>query len=114
MTVFQWSVFEADLDSVTGSVQRGIRPVLIVSNEEFNQAMPNITVLPLTSTRRRKYPSEVFLPAIKAKQPLDSIILAHQVRTIAKERLIRYIGHLEDLNIQLQVLQAIKEHFDLE
>ncbi len=58
----KWAVMEANLETVAGSEQKGIRPVLIVSNEEFNQAMPNVTVLPLTSAKRRLYPSEVFLP----------------------------------------------------
>lgn len=57
MSNFQWAVFEANLGPVTGAEQKGRRPVLIVSNEEFNQAMPNVTVLPLTSTKRRLYPS---------------------------------------------------------
>lgn len=84
MPAFQWAVMEADLDPVAGAEQKGIRPVLIISNEEFNQAMPNVTVLPLTSTQRRLYPSEVLLPKGRAGQPLDSIIMAHQVRTISK------------------------------
>ena len=57
MPGLQWAVFEANLDPVAGAEQKGKRPVLIVSNEEFNQAMPIVTVLPLTSTRRRLYPS---------------------------------------------------------
>lgn len=61
MLGFQWAVMEANLDPVSGAEQKGVRPVLIVSNEEFNQAMPNVIVLPLTSTKRRLYPSEVFL-----------------------------------------------------
>jgi mRNA interferase MazF len=57
MPTLQWAVVEADLDPVVGSEQSGRRPVLVVSNEEFNQAIPNLTILPLTSTRRRLYPS---------------------------------------------------------
>jgi len=43
MPAFQWAVMEANLNPVAGSEQKGIRPVIIVSNEEFNQAMPNQT-----------------------------------------------------------------------
>ena len=114
MPVFQWAVMEANLDPVAGSEQKGIRPVLIVSNEEFNQAMPNVTVLPLTSTKRRLYPSEVFLPQGIAGQPVDSIIMAHQIRTISKQRLQRLIGHLEDPQLRDEVCTAIKEHLDLD
>ena len=114
MTVFQWALMEASLDPVAGAEQKGTRPVLIVSNEEFNQAMPNVTVLPLTSTKRSLYPSEVFLPQRKAGQPLGSIIMAHQIRTISKQRLKGVLGHLEDPQLRNEVQEAIREHLDLE
>jgi len=110
----RWAVMLADLDPVRGSEQRGLRPVLIVSNEEFNQAMPNVTVVPLTSTRRRLYPSEVLLPSGHAGLTHDSIAMAHQIRTISKERLRDVWGHVDELSLRQAVLEAIKEHFDLE
>lgn len=114
ISALQWAVVEADLDPVQGSEQRGRRPVLVVSNEEFNQATTNVTVLPLTSTQRRLYPSEVRLPRGSAGQPVDSIIMAHQVRTIAKSRFGRAFGHLEDWALQGAVREAILEHFELD
>ena len=114
MPVYQWAVMEANLDPVEGAEQKGTRPVLIVSNEEFNQVMPNITVLPLTSTKRRLYPSEVFLPQEKAGQPLDSIIMAHQIRTISKQRFKGLLGYLENHQLRDEVCAAIKEHLDLD
>jgi len=114
MPVFQWAVMKANLDPGAGSEQKGIRPVLIVSNEEFNQAISNITVLPLTSTKRNLYPSEVFLPKGKAGQPSDSIIMAHQIRTISKKRLRDLVGYLEDASLQHEVNEAIKEHLNLD
>jgi len=114
MPVFQWAIMEAKLDPVTGAEQKGIRPVLIVSNEEYNQAIPNVTVLPLTSTKRRLYPSEVNLPRGKGGQPLDSIIMAHQIRTISKQRLIGLLGYLNDPQLQEEVCTAMREHLDLD
>ena len=114
MAALQWAVFEANLDPVAGAEQKGTCPVLIVSNEEFNQAMPNVTILPLTSTRRRLYPSEVLLLEGKAGQPLESIIMAHQVRTISKKRLRGMLGYLDDAQLRQEVHKAIKEHLDIE
>ena len=113
MPHFQWAVYEANLDPVAGAEQKGMRPVLIVSNEEFNQAMPNVSILPLTSTQRRLYPSELLLPAGTAGQPSESIVMAHQIRTISKQRLGRLLGYLHDAQLQQEVHQAIKEHLDL-
>lgn len=76
--------------------------------------MPNVTILPLTSTQRRLYPSEVELRAGEAGQPLDSIVMAHQVRTISKERLGASIGYLENLSLREALRDALREHFDLD
>jgi|SRR5208283_3286231 mRNA interferase MazF len=114
MRAYQWAVMQATLDPGAESEQKGMRPVLIVSNEEFNQALSNVTVLPLTSTRRNLYPAEVFLPSGIAGQPSDSIIMAHQIRTISKKRLTDLFGYLEDVELQRAVREAIKEHFGLD
>ena len=113
MTAFQWAVFQANLDPAIGTEQKGTRPVLIISNEDYNQAISNVTVLPLTSTQRRLYPAEVLLPEGSAGQPLKSIIMAHQVRTISKQRLGKLLGHLDDLQLQQEVRRAIREHLDM-
>lgn len=114
MAPLQWAVMVADLDPVRGSEQRGTRPVLIVSSEAFNQAMPDVTVLPLTSTRRRLYPAEVLLARGVVAQPQDSIVLAHQIRTVSKDRLKGFLGHLHDPALRQQVQQAIRDHLDLD
>ena len=114
MTQFQWGIFRANLDPVVGSEQRGSRPVLVVSNEDYNQAISNVTVLPLTSTKRRLYPSEVTFPQGIAGLSQDSIVMAHQIRTISRQRLGIFIGHLEDESLREQVRKAIREHLDLD
>lgn len=110
---WRWSVVDADLDPVRGSEQSGRRPVLIVSNEGFNRAMPSLTVLPLTSTERDLYPAEVLLPAQVAGQPRRSIVMAHQMRTVSKERVGRPLGRLEDPSLRAAVRAALAEHLDL-
>jgi mRNA interferase MazF len=113
MAVTQWTLVEADLDAIHGSEQGGSRPVLIVSNDEFNRAIPNVTVLPLTSTQRRLYPAEVASPRGSAGQRLDSIVLAHQIRTISQRRLGREVGVLSNAALRHSVQEAIKEHLGL-
>jgi mRNA interferase MazF len=113
MSGLQWAAYEANLDPVTGAEQKGTRPVLVVSNEEFNQAMPIVTVLPMTSTQRRLYPSEVLLPEGKAGQPMQSIVMAHQIRTSSKQRLGKLLGYLDDTQLQQEIHRAIKEHLDM-
>ena len=72
---FQWRLFRAKLDPALGSEQAGTRPVLVVSREVINQALPIVAVVPLTSMKagRRIYATEVLLPAGAAGQPDASI-----------------------------------------
>ena len=109
----QWACIEAVLDPTLGPEQQVRRPVLVVSNEPFNQAMPSVTVIPLTSVARDLYPAEVFLPEGIAGQPLASIAMAHQIRTITKERLVRPLGYLDDPELRSAVANALREHLDL-
>jgi mRNA interferase MazF len=113
---FQWWVFWAYLDPVVGSEQAGTRPVLVVSNEIMNEALPVVTVLPLTSHKpgRRIYSTEVLLPAKVAGQPMDSIAMAHQIRTISKERLQTGYGQLEDPSLRQAVRAAMRLYLALQ
>ena len=113
MPQWQWAVAPADLDPVTGSEQAGRRPVLIVSNEDTNQVLDIVTVLPLTSTVRKVYPSEVLLPAGTAGLPKDSVVMAHQIRTISKQRIRKISGYLTDPQLRNAVQEAIMDHLDL-
>jgi mRNA interferase MazF len=112
---FKWGIFLADLNPTLGSEQKGKRPVLVVSDETFNSVMPVVTVLPVTSLKpgRKVYPNEALLPAGTAGLTADSIVLAHQIRTIAKQRLQTALGHLNDPVAQETVSRALKVHLNL-
>jgi len=113
---FQWQVALAQLDPVRGSEQAGLRPVLIISNEAVSRPLPIVTVPPLTTHRegRRIYATEALLPANAAGQPRDSLVMAHQIRTISKERLHRSYGWVRDEELRDQIRAAMRVHLDLE
>jgi mRNA interferase MazF len=113
---YQWRVFRADLDPVTGSEQGGRRPVLVVSRESINSALPIVGVLPLTRKipERRVYSTEVLLPAGAAGQPEDSVVMAHQVRTLSIDSLEHLYGELTDGHLKTEVLRAMRVYLDLD
>ncbi|HOV80732.1 MAG TPA: type II toxin-antitoxin system PemK/MazF family toxin [Bacillota bacterium] len=113
MTKYQWKIFWANLNPATGSEQAGKRPVLVVSTEEVNQALPIVTVLPLTSARplRKIYPTEVFLSKDLSGLTKDSIAMVHQIRTVSKERLEKVCGAVTDEKLQEQVRLVLKRYF---
>lgn len=112
---YRMGIFLADLNPVIGSEQRGKRPVLVVSDEVFNSVMPVVTILPITSLKkgRRIYPNEVLLPKGIGGLSTDSIILAHQIRTISKQRLGKLLGNVNDNLTQESIAQAMRVHLNL-
>jgi mRNA interferase MazF len=112
---YKWSVFMADLNHVIGSEQQGRWPVLVISDETTNSVMPVVTILPVTSLKkgRRVYPNEALLKKGVAGLELDSIVLAHQIRTISKQRLMVSIGEITDTNLKTQIDDAMRVHLNL-
>ena len=112
---YKWGIFIADLNPVQGSEQKGTRPVIVVSDEDFNRLMPVITVLPITSLKegRRVYPNEVLLKQGMGGLAQDSIILAHQIRTISKNRLRDLIGFINNNSTHDAINDALRVHLNL-
>lgn len=111
----RWRVFLANLDPTRGSEQRGTRPVVVVSYEGFNRVMPLVTALPITSLKpeRTVYPNEAKLPRNSCGLRQDSLVLAHQIRTIDKARLLRPVGTIIDHVLRGAIQQALRVHLDL-
>ena len=101
MVKYKWQVFLANLDPVVGSEQGKTRPVLVISEEEINQILPVVNVLPITSKKqgRKVYPNEVLLPESTAGLEKESIVLCYQIRTLDKKRLTKEIGKIEDAGL---------------
>ena len=85
-----------------GSTQRGLRPAVIFQNNVGNRYSPNVTVLPLTSSiKKRAQDTHVFLPAAKTGLLRDSMVLCENPVCIPKEELGEYITVLSPLYMGL-------------
>lgn len=71
-----------------------------------------MTILPLISMRpgRRVYPTEVFLGNDATGLSKDSLAVAHQIRTISRDRLGDECGRLEDIELREKIRIAIEKH----
>src|SRR3990172_2696345 len=107
-------VFEAALDPTEGSEQGGRRPVLVVSRDAINQFSPIVIVLPISKFQDfpRVYPSQLVVKAGVGGLALDSVVMAEQVRTISKTRLVKYVGHFPN-DVILSVNELMKVALDL-
>jgi mRNA interferase MazF len=115
VSVRKWDLAWALLDPAVGHEQAGRRPVLVFCNDVIASPIGLATVLPLTSWRegRRVYPTEVLLPAGTGGLPTDSLVLAHQVRTLSAQRLSLAIGSIGDPELRERVVKALRLWLDL-
>jgi mRNA interferase MazF len=103
-----------NFEPVRGSEQGGIRPALVIQNNEGNLYGPTIIVAAITSKNQDKnYPFNVFISKKDSKLPKDSTILLNQIRTIDKSRIIKIASKLNPF-ILSQVDLAIKISLGLE
>ena len=89
-------VWYADLDPTMGREQAGARPVLIVSDDIYNQSHANLVVMvPLTTTDRGiTLHVRVSPPDGGVKHP--SVVLCDAVRSVSKQRLLERWGRVSD------------------
>ena len=88
----QGEIWFADLNPTRGSEQSGKRPVVIVSGDALNDALPIVIVVPVTS-KIKSYPTCVLLLANKMNGlGKDSEAVPFHVRTLSKGRLTKQIG----------------------
>ena len=113
--VNKWDICFCKLDPTQGSEQRGIRPILVVSNNAVNHALPVSTVLPLSAFKPNDkiYPTEIMLKANITGLPKDSVAMVQQIRTVAHSRLELPTRHLDDVGARLKILEAIQMYFEI-
>lgn len=81
----------ADLNPTRGHEQAGLRPVLVLSHEVFNERSGTVIAMAITSRRQRAgFP--LTLELTSAKLPKRSWLKISQVRTLAVERIGKRIG----------------------
>ena len=89
-------IYYADLSTVVGSEQGGMRPVLIVQNDTGNRHSPTVIAAAITSqTGKARLPTHIELSARSYGLSRDSVILLEQIRTLDKSRLRERMGQLD-------------------
>ncbi|MCF7801235.1 MAG: type II toxin-antitoxin system PemK/MazF family toxin [Candidatus Marinimicrobia bacterium] len=93
----------ATFDPQTGHEQRGRRPALVISKQEFNQATGMAMICPVTHTNRH-FPFHVPVPE---NDNLTGFIMVEQIKSLdIKARKVRHIGSA-DSQILAEVLAIL-------
>lgn len=108
--ILRKEIYWADLNPIRGQEQGGIRPVLVISNNIFNQRSGTVIILAITSVEPRvKYPLVIELEC--SSLPKRSWVKITQIRTISIERIQDYIGSISVQQMQ-EIIQAINDLID--
>ena len=108
MQIKRGDMFYADLSPVVGSEQGGVRPVLIIQNDLGNKYSPTVIAAAITSqTGKTKLPTHIEIDSSSCGLKSNSIVLAEQIRTIDKTRLIEKIGVVDSYTLD-EVKKALK------
>lgn len=92
--ILRGDIFWADLQPTRGHQQGGKRPVVVVSNDVFNQRSGTVIAMAVTSRPQRAgYPLTWRIP--DGILPKPSWVKISQVRTLSTERLGDRAGRLD-------------------
>lgn len=107
-------IYLADLGTNVGSEQGGCRPVLLLQNDVGNHFGPTLIVAPVTSRywKKSKQPTHTLLEGIQNLNS-PSVVLAEQLLTIDKMRVMKYLGKVPE-DQMLAVDRAVKISLGLE
>jgi mRNA interferase MazF len=111
--ISQKHIYMCELDGI-GSEQRGVRPVLVVSNNINNQFSNVVTIVPLTSKIKNSLPVHYYLYQSKYTHLLCPIstVLCEQIRTIDKIRIGDFIEKI-DMDDFNYIISTINENFKI-
>ena len=97
----------ADLNPVRGREQAGLRPVLILSHDIFNERSGTVIAVAITSQPQRAgFPLTLELKT--ANLPKRSWIKISQIRTLATERIGKLIAKASPEELD-QVIEGLNE-----
>ena len=98
-------IWLAKHDPTIGREQAGIRPVLIVSSDYYNQGFAEIVyAIPITS-KSKNIRSHVSVTPPEGGLTAPSFIMCEAMRSISKQRLIKHLG-----NVSLATMMDVEDN----
>ena len=106
-TILRSNIYWADLNPVIGSEQGGLRPVLVLSHNVFNERSGTVIAVALTSQPQRAgFP--LTLELIEKNLPKKSWVKISQIRTLSIKRIGKKIATVSDEELSL-IIEGLNE-----
>jgi len=105
--ILRGDIVWADLKPVRGKEQAGVRPVLVISHDVFNERSGTVIALALTSQPQRAgFP--LTLEIESSHLPRPSWVKISQIRTLSTERVGKKIGRVSSEELE-QIIEGLNE-----
>lgn len=105
----RFDIYLYDFGKNEGSIQSGLRPVLVIQDDRLNENSPTTIVAAITTATKKLYlPSHVFIGQEYGLEK-PSMVMMEQIRVINQTKLIRFIGHVSDDYTQRLLSNAAKK-----
>ena len=108
--ILRGDILWADLNPVKGHEQAGLRPVLILSPEIFNERSGTVIAVALTS-QPQKAGFPLTFELSHAQLPKKSWVKISQIRTLSVERIGKRMGHVSNDEMN-QIVEGLNEIID--
>lgn len=109
-------IWEAELRPRSGSEQSGRRPVLVISNDGFNEieAWRSVMVVPCSTSDKQRLRGPTAVPLKKGTGGLrkSSVAVCHQVTTLDRSKLVTRWGALDTKTLRT-IEEGIRAALDL-
>jgi mRNA interferase MazF len=105
--ILRGDIWWADLNPVRGREQAGVRPVLIISHDVFNERSGTVIALAITS-QPPKAGFPLTLELTSASLPKQSWVKISQIRTLSVERLSNRLSSLSPEELD-QIVDGLNE-----
>lgn len=105
--ILRGGIHWADLNSIRGREQAGLRPVLILSEDVFNEYSGTVIAMAITSqSQRAGFPLTLELKT--GNLPKRSWVKISQIRTLSLERIGKKIGKVSPEEL-VQIIEGLNE-----
>lgn len=115
-TVRRGEIHLATIRPRSGSEIHGLRPVLVVSHDSFNQTATwrSVTVVPLTTSaaQARRGPTAVRIPDGAGGLRGEGVAVCHQITTLDRSKLTQLLGQVP-VDVMREVEAGIRAALDL-
>lgn len=105
--ILRGDIYWADLNPTKGHEQAGLRPVLVLSHDIFNERSGTVIAMALTS-QQQKAGFPLTLELTSPKLPKQTWVKISQIRTLSVERIGKRMGKASDAELQ-QVIDGLNE-----